>query len=407
MAGLSLCVVLAIAAAAGVMLFDDGRREVDTGTVDVARANPAGAASALHDLVTAVEDRDAPAAAALAPEGDGEAAALLAAVARNARLLDLGDVSARYVAEAGTVAADGSWTGVVALTWRIAGMDDSAARSDVLVSFAASGADVAITGFGGEAAPGRRTPLWLQGPLEVVRVDEPRVLVLADRRQGGAAATAERVLRGIEVVRRTLPGWTGAVVVEVPAGAAALDEALGVEPGTYAGVAAVTAPVDGSARDDVPVHVFVNPEVSGGLRPVGAQVVMSHELTHLATGAATSTMEPWLLEGFADWVALRDVRLPDATTLGRAVALARREGVPDHLPGPAEFDTRSADLQAAYEQAWLACRVLADRIGPAELVRLYRRVDAGAPLDGALRRSGLARGELVAAWQRSLRNLAG
>ena len=279
MAGLSLCVVLALAVVAGVVLLDGGRREVDTGGVDVARPHPAGAAAVLHAFVAAVEDRDVQAAAALAPAGDGEAAELLAAVARNARLLDLQDVSARYVAEVGTVAADGSWTGAVALTWRLAGLDATAARSDVLVSFATDGAGdrgVAITGFGGEAAPGRRTPLWLHGELDVVRMREARVLVLADRRYGGARATADRVLRGLEVVRRTLPDWTGAVVVEVPAGAAALDEVLGVEPGTYAGVAAVTAPVDASARDDVPVHVFVNPDVSRGLRTVGAQVVMSH-----------------------------------------------------------------------------------------------------------------------------------
>ena len=77
------------------------------------------------------------------------------------------------------------------------------------------------------------------------------------------------------------------------------------------------------------MHVFVNPEVTAGLRRAGAQVVMSHELVHVATDAARGGTEPWLVEGFADYVALRDTDLPDTTTLGRAIAAVRRDGVPD------------------------------------------------------------------------------
>ena len=140
---------------------------------------------------------------------------------------------------------------------------------------------------------------------------------------------ARRVSRGIDVVHRVLPDWKPRVVVEVPASAAALNRSLGVPPGTYDSIAAVTATADGSSRRDAPVHVYVNPEVTAGLRRAGAQVVMSHELVHVATDAATSPVEPWLLEGFADYVALRDVELPDATTLGpcdRAGAARRPAG---------------------------------------------------------------------------------
>ena len=407
MVGLSLCALLAVAVLAAAVLLDDRRRKVDTGPVDVLRPDPAGAAAVLRELVAAVEDRDEQLAGSLAPEDDDAAVELLRGVARNARLLDLEGVSARYVAEVGTVAEDGSWTGVVALTWRLAGLDPAPARSEVLVAFEPEGERVGIDGFGGAAAAGRRTPLWLQGPLAVVRVADPPVLVAADRSVGTARATAQRVVRGFEVVRRTLPDWRGPAVVEVPRSAAALEENLGVPAGTYAGVAAVTAAVDGSPGRDASVHVHVNPEVSRSLRSAGAQVVMSHELAHLATRAASSTVEPWLLEGFADWVALRQVSLPDSITLGRAIALVRREGVPERLPGPADFDTRSADLQAAYEQAWLACRILAERLGADGLVRLYRRVDAGAPITAELRRAGFTEQALLSAWQGRLRDSAG
>src|SRR4029079_112572 len=112
---------------------------------------------------------------------------------------------------------------------------------------------------------------------------------------------------------------------------------------------------------DSPVHVFVNPEVFDMLRPTGAQVVLSHEAAHVATDAARSTVPPWLLEGFADYVALRDVDLPVTTSAAQIIRQVRRDGVPDALPGAAEFDTATTHLGATYESAWLACVLLAER----------------------------------------------
>jgi predicted RecA/RadA family phage recombinase len=196
------------------------------------------------------------------------------------------------------------------------------------------------------------------------------------------------------------------VVVEVPASVGDLDEALGVAPGTYAGIAAVTTTA-GTAVDGAPVHVFVNPEVTAGLRRAGAQVVMSHELVHVATGAASAPGEPWLVEGFADYVALRDVDLPETTTLGRAIDLVRRDGVPQALPAAADLDTRAADLQARYELAWLACRVVADRLGEQGLVEVYGAVADGAPVGRVLARAGLPLPELTRPWRTRLQDFAG
>ncbi len=218
---------------------------------------------------------------------------------------------------------------------------------------------------------------------------------------------AQQVIRGIDVVHRVLPSWRPRVVVEVPASAADLDAALGAAPGTYAAIAAVTTTAGSATGSDAPVHVFVNPDVTAGLRRAGAQVVMSHELVHVATDAARTPMEPWLLEGFADYVALRGTRLPDTTTLGRAIELVRREGAPDALPTAADFDTRAGDLQASYEQAWLACRIIAERLGEEGLVAFYDGVAAGRPAEEILRRAGLSTGELTHAWQSRLKKLAG
>jgi hypothetical protein len=128
---------------------------------------------------------------------------------------------------------------------------------------------------------------------------------------------------------------------------------------------------------------------------------------HVATDAAGSPAEPWLLEGFADYVALRDLDLPASTTLGRAIDLARRDGVPRALPTAADFDTRAADLQARYEQAWLACRVVAERLGERGLVEVYDAAAAGTPVARALARAGLPLPELTRAWRTRLQDLAG
>ncbi len=384
----------------------DGRHDVPTGPVEAPRASPAAAARTLEAFTTALASRDADAMARLAPAADAAARTQLTGVADNATSLDLRQVRARYVDQSGTVAPDGSWTGVVDLSWRLGGVDPGTSAAEVLASFVPDGDRLALAGFVVPPAGSHaRLPLWLRGRVAVARARG--VLVLVDGPQRLADTVARRAVRGAGVVRRVLPRWSSPVVVEVPASARDLDETLGTEAGTYAGIAAVTTAAGSRAGESAPVHVFVNPEVTSRLREAGAQVVMSHELTHLATDATRTPMATWLLEGFADYVALRDVTLPDRTTLGRAVRAARRDGVPRALPVDADFGTRADDLQARYEEAWLACRLVAERLGERGLVRLYDSAARGVPTAVALDRAGLPLALLVRLWRSALTDLAG
>lgn len=365
-------------------------------------AQPALAAAALHHLEEAVADDDPAAARALAPEGDRGAATLLAAVVGNAEALHVRDFSLRYVDEEGGVSPDGSWAAAVDATWRFAGFDKAPARTEVTIRFVARDGRVGLAGVGGG---GRRSPLWMTGPLQVRRT--PSTLVMVAGTPAEADQYAARARTAVPVVRRVLPQWHSGLVLEVPASAHDLDLTLDADPGEYANIAAVTATVDGSLAPDAPVHIFVNPDVFDSLRPEGAQVVISHEATHVATGAATSSVPLWLLEGFADYVALRDVDLPLTTTAGQIIRQVRRNGAPPRLPGSAEFDTTTTHLGATYESAWFACRLLARAGGEAALVRLYERVDHGAALGPALRSSfGLTVGELTRRWRQGLTDLA-
>lgn len=370
---------------------------------DRPQAEPAGAAAVLRDLEEAVDARDADAAAALAGD-DATAAALLRDVVANAGALDVADFTLRYVDETSGVSADGEWTGAVDMTWRFAGFDRDPVREEVLVGFDASGAGATLTEFGGGD---RRTPLWLTTALEVRRSADTLVLV------AGSAEDADRYARQADVavpaVRRVLPSWSGGLVVEVPGRAADLDAMLAADPGTYADIAAVSTSVDGTLTASSPTHVFVNPELYGGLGPIGEQVVMTHEATHIATAAPVTTGVPlWLLEGFADYVALRDTELPMSKAAGQIIDQVRAAGVPDALPGPDDFDASASHLGAAYEAAWVACLVVADTAGEEALVRLYGDVSKGQPLAAALLADvGLDEAELTSRWQQRLTELAG
>jgi hypothetical protein len=157
-----------------------------------------------------------------------------------------------------------------------------------------------------------------------------------------------------------------------------------------------------------PVHVFLNPRVFDTLGPRGAQVVLSHETTHVATGAAFADLPTWLLEGFADYVALAHAGIPVSTAASQILARIRKSGPPDHLPTAAELDPTATGLGATYEEAWLATRFIAQEYGEAKLVEFYRKVGAGEKVEQAFRRNlGTSETAFVAKWRADLRDLAG
>ncbi|MCW2766591.1 MAG: hypothetical protein JWO11_2550 [Nocardioides sp.] len=378
MAGLSLFLLVVVGTVTWAALRPDTYTADPRQSPGTPTVQPALAARALHRLEDAVVARDPGAAAALAADDDVASARLLSAIVDNARALKVRDFTLRYVDETGAVSADGAWEAAVDATWRFAGFDRAPARAEVRFGFAQVGGRVALVSVGGGD---RRTPLWMTGPMQVRRTATTLVLAAS---KVDADRYAARATAAVPVVRAVVTGWRPRLVVEVPGSIRGLDRALAADPGTYDNIAAVTTSVDGTLAPGSPVHVFVNPEVLGRLRPAGAQVVMSHEATHVATDAARSVMPIWLVEGFADYVALRDVHLPITTTAGQIIDQVRRHGPPRALPGAVEFDTSTSHLGAAYESAWLVCRVLADRGGERALVRLYRQVDGGQALGAAL-----------------------
>lgn len=128
--------------------------------------------------------------------------------------------------------------------------------------------------------------------------------------------------------------------------------------------------VDGLAALADRDRVIVVPETFARLTSTGRDVVLTHELTHVVAG--TEGVPIWLREGFADYVAYRDAGLPVKTAAAELAAEVRAGRLPQRLPGPQAFAPGAVRLAQSYQEAWLACRFIAERFGEDRLVRLYR-----------------------------------
>lgn len=377
-----------------------------TSTTDL-RAD--GAAELLADLDDALTDGPRRSTVALAAPGEPGARRSLGWIHDNVRSLGVGELALRFVEEAGALPdpvrrqyGPEAWVGNVSVSWRVEGYDESTSTMEVPFTFVDTPEGVALGSIGaGDTQP---VPLWLLDDLAVHR--SPRALVAAaDAGQLDRYTTLAE--QAVKDVRAVLPRWRGRLVVEVPADDDQLHRMLDAEPDTYDSIAAVTATVDGSLSPSSPVHILINPAVFTNLGEDGSQIVMSHEATHVAVDAATSTMPLWLLEGFADYVALARTHLPVEVTASQILAEVRRTGPPDALPGPDEFDPTNKLLGTSYESAWLACKLLAERYGEHALVRLYDEVESGRSVREAFSAVGTTEPAFTREWQDYLRELAG
>ncbi len=328
---------------------------------------------------------------------------------QNLRDLGISDLDSRYVAvDVGLSLAErqrlggDAWSAGVEVAYALDGYDSSPARMTVSYTFVRRGDRVLIADV--QAATGERAPVWLLGPLSV-RTSE-RTLVAA-----ASAAEARRVgqhlRQAVTDVQAVLPRWRGTLVAYVPETAAQLESVLATAPGSHDNIAAVTTTVDGSDQQGAPVVVVVNASVFDRLGPIGSRVVISHESTHAATGAAVVGMPLWVAEGFADYVGVGAVDVPISVSARVVTRDVRRNGAPRALPSNDAFSASRGDLELAYEQAWLANRVIAAEYGERSLVQFYSSVVARpTDLAGAFDDLGTTEEAFTADWRRSLWTLA-
>ncbi|MFJ4638827.1 hypothetical protein ACIP69_24860 [Streptomyces hygroscopicus] len=298
----------------------------------------------------------------------------------------------------------------VELRYRLQGYDTAPVVSAQYLTLAERGGRWYVASDDG-VVDGKRgiEQLWDQGTVDVVRGAHSLVLgVGQDRRL--LRAVADTADRAVPALDRVWPHeWAGRVVVEVPASLDRMAALLGASADGYRGIAAVTTGEVGGTGDEAPAdRVIVNPEAYQVLGDFGRRVVVTHETAHVATRAVTTPATPlWLSEGFADWVGYRTPgRTPRqvAPELAEAVAAGR---LPAGLPRDDDFRFGSDpdSLSRAYEQGWLACRLIADRWGEKKLVAFYRTVGRAPERSGAVESAlakvvGVSLTEFTALWRK-------
>ncbi|MCL2543679.1 MAG: hypothetical protein FWE71_14650 [Nocardioidaceae bacterium] len=381
----------------GVLAGCGGHPYVAPRPTAVASVDPGQATTTLESLQAVVRRGDA--AAARRFGADGATADLLAAIARNVRAIGLGDVGFTYLTENGSGSLRGSWGATVQVSWKVDGFDHQPASTEVSFTFADGGKRISRVG-------GRQNaiPVWLSGPVTVRRTPQTLVISAAPPAVADRLATEARtaLARDAQVLGRD----HDKLVVEAPATVEALHRALDAQPPTYSGIAAVTAPVDGNRTPGTPVHVFVNPVVFRSMDRTAAQVVMTHESVHAVTDAPLRSAPLWLIEGFADYVALGEAHVPLAKEAAQVAQQVRRHGVPAHLPADSSFGTEERGLESTYEAAWRVNVTIAQHAGQPALVRFYRDMLRGGSLARVLPAdTGLTVAGLTADWRGDLASL--
>ncbi len=294
---------------------------------------------------------------------------------------------------------DGSTQANVEVSWSAGsgtGLDDSLRTSTIAFRMAPQ-ADGTFA-VQSVSAASDSLPLWLAGEV-VVRKQADTVIIAVD---GGIpdlpvdamAATAR------DAVADVISSTTGEMVVIAPHTQNQMAQLVGRDAGDVDQIAAVTTRLDGSSGTAGGDVVLLNPTLFSTMDKRAAQVVLSHEATHLLTPAVGTRAETWVVEGFADFVALHDDDAPLSLSAGQVLAEVTSGKIPERLPSSADFASTSHGLGAVYESVWMIFRLLSETHSDADIVGFYDDVLAGTPVETALTKAfGLTLDQLTRDWQ--------
>lgn len=304
------------------------------------------------------------------------------------------------------------WAARVELRYGLRGVDAEPTARPQFLTFVERDGRWYLGGDDDFAATGRTSwrGLWDDGPVVVARGRS--CLVLAHPRYAGDLAPFVSALDAAVPQVSAVWGrdWSRRVAVLIPDTEREMRRLVGGRLDLAHIAAVATADYIDTTRHVVRgQRVVINPANLASLGGIARGIVLRHELTHVATRADTGPAMPvWLAEGFADFVGYHYAGVPvdaAASDLRTEVASGR---VPSTLPGNDAFSGANPRLSQAYEQAWMACRLIARRAGVPGLVRFYRHVGAAtgnptAAVAAALRTvMGMSYDAFVAAWRHDL-----
>jgi hypothetical protein len=299
-----------------------------------------------------------------------------------------------------------AWAQRAVVSWRLAG-ENADVEHQIWLTFLSDGGQVRLAGTVDEP-PSRiveQKPSWSLGPLTAS--EREGVTVIA-----GSGQPLERwanlAAAALDNVRDNLPdglrlSWSGHIVMEVPATPRDFESVLGEPAGSYGSIAAVThraGTADGATR------IVVNPKAAQ-LSSSALQVVLEHEMVHVATSSPDSPAPVWAEEGLAEWVSTKAHAGQPSEATDDVLTRVRAQGAPRSFPSDQEFQIGERDLRMAYAEAWLVCRYIANRYSEIQLGRFYAELDDGHSLDEASQSAlNISEAELIIRWRAYLVRLA-
>jgi hypothetical protein len=303
-----------------------------------------------------------------------------------------------------------AWLAQVEVSWQLAGFDAKPARETLPVTFVTRDGTTYAASFSERFVAGQRRPIWALGPIDVAKGEHSLVISLDS--ESDAKSYVPVADRAVESVTKVWgKDWRQKVIVYLPAKQAQMEYILGAQPNTYTQIAAVTMAELDTPQAGAPVRIVANPKLFVELGKQGRRIVLTHETTHVASTATASPVPLWLAEGFADYVAFTAVPVQDESAAKELFKAVRAGKVPASLPAAEAFAASATELPQAYESAWLACRLIAEREGQSKLVKFYRAVHASKSSTGLTDAFksvlGMTEAEFVAEWQQYLKRLAG
>jgi hypothetical protein len=267
--------------------------------------------------------------------------------------------------------------------YRFSGQDDSPVLAHYYFTFAQAPGGWRIAGQG-DAKPGAAddVEIWDGGELRTLRT--ARTLVVY---HPGRYRLAQQLLaaaeRGYDQIARSWSRpWERKVVILVPSSQEEAERIVGAA--DLSKVAAVSSSSIESVRSGADERVLgnriiVNTANVARYDTLNLQVVTTHEMTHVATRRLGGRIPLYLVEGFADYTALRAVDAPLSVTrpaLTRAVREGRFSGT---LPADEEF-RGTGDAAVAYDEGSSFCLWVARTYGNPKLQALYQAfADADQP----------------------------
>jgi hypothetical protein len=337
----------------------------------------------------------------------------------NLSTLPIGTFQLRYVsddtgaltpARQAELGGSQAWLAQVEVSWQLAGFDAKPARETLPVTFVTRDGATYAASFSERFVAGQRRPIWALGPIDVAKGEHSLVISLGS--EADAKSYVSVADKAVESVTKVWgKSWRQKVIIYLPAKQAQMESVLGAQPNTYTQIAAVTMAELDTPEAGAPVRIVANPKLFEELGKQGRRIVLTHETTHVASTATASPVPLWLAEGFADYVAFTAVPVQDESAAKELFKAIRAGKVPAALPGPDAFAASATELPQAYESAWLACRLIAEREGQSKLVKFYRTVHASKTTTGLADAFksvlGMTEPEFVAEWQQYLKRLAG